>query len=71
MKLDLTEHENLINQMKAEPKFENLELFEPSPTQREIVEEDEEERLILEQEDREFARELKLLEKEQKKGKIE
>ena len=57
--------------MKAEPKFENLELFEPSPTQREIVEEDEEERLILEQEDREFARELKLLEKEQKKGKIE
>ena len=40
--------------MKAEPKFENLALFEPSPTQREIVQEDEEERLLLEQEDREF-----------------
>lgn len=46
----------MISQMKAEPKFENLPLYEPSPTQREIVEEDEQERLLLEQEDAEFAR---------------
>ena len=36
-----------------------------------IVEEDEQERLLLEQEDAEFARQLALLEKEQRKGRKE
>ena len=74
LKLDLTEHENLIEQMRAEPRFENLPLYEPSPTQREIdavdAQEAEQERLLQEQEDKALAKQLALLEKEQKKGRM-